>query len=263
MIGKAKPFQCIALFVCCLISSLPVHADSIQILAPQIPSIITESGLGRDAEIVRAVLAACGYEPEFQFMPFGRHLLAFTESVTAEAVITVPLSSTIPGEGTNAYIWYQMGAISLSSRNFSFEKPQDLAGKVIITFKNGKEMLGFDRLDKEQFAVQEFQNEKTHPLMLFSHRVEVVLHDGVSFGQRVFEAKRRTGEIFEVDFDQSVDFFPLFPPRPYKAVFKDPKVASDFERCFQTLDRKGDINRINQKWVSRHRSVIGFRYLGH
>ena len=149
------------------------------VMAPDIPGMSEPGEIGRDVELVNAVLEACGWEAEFVYQPFGRHIRTFRDLSAADAVMTVPLSLDIPGVSTSAYIWYHNGAFYNASVVGPITTIDDLAGLRAVTFQNGIDILRLsDRVDEFELLL-EVTDQTIHARMQLMGRVDVILADGL------------------------------------------------------------------------------------
>ena len=249
-------------FGCCLFFAPVIGlAGSIRILAPDLPGASEAGGKGRDAETVRRVLQRCGHEAEFLIQPFGRHIHTYRESDKADAVMTVPLATELPGGSTAAYIWYQNGAVYDANRIEQIASLNDLSGKDVVTFKNGVALLG---LEGARFgSILEIANQRIHSHLLLLGRVDAILADGMI----VAEINRRiltssTG-LLELDRVPDLRFVPIFAPAPFKLVFRDSSLAEAFDHCYNQAYADGVMKEIDDKYIYRFRRALGNRYLGY
>lgn len=252
-----------ALWTCCLLLPPGVGtADGLRILAPDLPGASEVGGIGRDAETVRRVLQRCGHETEFLIQPFGRHIVTYRDSDKADAVMTVPLATELPGGSTAAYIWYQNGAIYDANRVQRLTSLQDLRGLEVVTFKNGVELLELDDLAPGIGSVLEIANQRIHSHLLLLGRVDAILADGMIVAEINRRILTSSTALLELDQAPALRFSPIFTPSPYKLVFRDPSLAEVFDRCYNEAYADGDVTEIDEKYIGRFRRALGHRYLG-
>jgi polar amino acid transport system substrate-binding protein len=256
----------VTLVLLCVLWLLPsgngLSADNLLIVAPDLPGASEEGGTGRDAAIVRQVLALCGHEPEFVVQPFGRHLRTYTEVPRYDAVMTVPLSTSLEGTGTAAYIWYQVGAFYDSARTEAIESIHDLAGLHVVTFRDGIEQLELETLAPGIASTLEIGDLRVHSKLLMLGRVDTILADGLI----IAEINRR--HMDDPEFRDrygnhaSLRFAPIFLPLPYKMVFRDAAMAEEFDKCFDAA-RKGQlIYDINEHYIGPLQHELRHSYMG-
>ena len=247
----------------CSINTVQASAtEKLLIVAPDLPGASEEGGSGRDAEIVNALLELCGYEAEFVVQPFGRHLRTYREQPRFDAAMTVPLPESLTGASTSAYIWYQNGAYYDRTRVEAIQSVDDLAGLHLVTFKDGIELLELNDLAPDAASVLEIADQRVHSKLLFLERVDAILADG----QIIAEINRRLisdGE-FSRSYARQADlrFAPIFPPSPYKMVFRDAYMAEEFDRCFDAARSGALISEINERHLKPLQHELRHRYLG-
>lgn len=248
------------LWLCLFSASAP--AEHLLVMAPDLPGASEKGGTGRDAEIVKQVLAWCGYEAEFVFHPFGRHLRSYEEVDRYDAVMTVPLGAELRGSGTAAYVWYQNGAFYDANRVGPIQSVDDLAGLHVVTFRDGIELLELNDLAPDTASVLEIDDLRTHNKLLLLGRVDAILADGLL----VAEVNRRNME--SADFRSkygngvSLRFAPIFPPLPYKMVFREAAMAEEFDLCFDAAVSGHLIEKIHDRYIGPLQRQLRHSYLG-
>ncbi|WP_166263261.1 transporter substrate-binding domain-containing protein [Marinobacter caseinilyticus] len=238
------------------------HGETLTVLAPDLPGTSEAGGVGRDAETVKRVLQLCGYETTFILQPFGRHILTYTKSAVAAAVMTVPLPRQLEGASTAAYIWYQNGAIYDSAITPHIASVEDLYGLKVVTFKDGVELLDISDIESRLGDLLEISDQRVHSRLLMLRRVDSILADGLIVA-KVNQGIREQEGNSRLFLDESqLRFAPIFTPSPFKMVFRDPLLAKAFDGCFDEAYKQGIIGDINEKYISPYQHELGFRYLG-
>lgn len=248
-----------------LLTLLPLwlSASELTILSPDLPAQSEPGGAGRDSEIVAAVLKQCGYQTQFQVLPFGRHLRSFSDLSTADAVTTVSDDHNLPGYASLAYVWYQNGASMLESSESKPYSVEQLRGLRVVAFANAAEILGIEHLISTFEEYQEFANQRIPSSMLYFGRIDVVLSDGLTFSEINKRLANDPEFASRYDMKEPILFTPLFDPEPYHMVFRDKSVRDNFDRCFKKLEGQGAIRNINVRYVDEYRDVVGYGYLGY
>lgn len=249
--GFRASFSNYSLLVSLLLTvSVSVSAQSITILAPEIPGHSQADGKGRDIEIVSKVLGRCGYEAEYVVQPYGRHIRSFEDRSEFDGVMTVPLADETPWHGTAAYIWYQNGVVYVRSRTGRIRDLVELSGRPVVTFAKGKQILELESEIGSTDDVYEIPNQSLHPEMLLRGRVDAVLAEFLAF-EVVFD------QIIEGDPDlarlarfSDIRMVPLFKPTPYKMVFRDAEIAAAFDQCFNQLLAEGELMEIGSEYIT-------------
>jgi polar amino acid transport system substrate-binding protein len=237
-------------------------ADHLLIMAPDLPGASEEGGTGRDAAIVRQVLALCGHETEFVVQPFGRHLRTFSEVPRYDAVMTVPLATNLEGTGTAAYIWYQAGAFYDSGRTEAIESIHDLAGLHVVTFRDGIKQLELEALAPDIASILEIGDLRVHSKLLMLGRVDAILADGLIIAE--INRRQMDNPIFRDRYGKnaSLRFAPIFLPLPYKMVFRDAAMAEEFDQCFDAAREGQLIYDINEDYISPLQAELRHSYMG-
>lgn len=260
---RLKLRACLLIFVFSLVS-FPIFAETAKLLvvSPDLPGAAEQGGQGRDAEIVRQVLKLCGYDSQFVVQPFGRHIRTYNEKTGYDAVMTVPLQVDLDGASTAAYIWYQNGAYYDVTRVDPIRSVRDLSGLHLVTFKDGIRLLDLNNLVPDAASILEIADQRVHSKLLFLKRVDVILADGLI----VAEVNRRLLDNDDTSrksaVGSSLRFSPIFPPSPYKMVFRNEALAKDFDKCFEGATEGHLIHDINQKYLKPFQHELRHRYLG-
>lgn len=243
------------------ITSLPAFADTVQVLAADLPPMVYSDGSGREAEIVTSVMAHCGHEVEFVVQPFTRHWASF-EAGTGDAVMTVPVGMPMAGTQGAPYISYQNGVSFLAESGSDYSALGDLAGLSIAAFEGASGILpGLSDAQGSFGSYREMADQETQSKLLFGGRVDGILGDGMLFAAYA-ASLREAGASAGVDASQELEFRAIFEPSNYAMNFRDAAMSADFDRCFSELDADGTIAAINVKWINKYRDTLDTNYLG-
>ncbi len=242
------------------LTAAPAFADTIQILAADLPPMVYSDGSGREAEIVTEVMAHCGHEVEYVVQPFTRHWASF-EGGAGDAVMTVPLGMPMAGAQSAPYISYQNGVSYLTSSGSDFAALDDLAGLSIAAFEGASGILpGLADAQGSFGSYREMADQKTQSKLLFGGRVDGILGDGMLFAAYA-ASLRDAGSASGVDANQELEFRAIFEPSNYAMNFRDPDMSVAFDRCFSELEANGTIAAINTKWIDKYRDTLENNYL--
>lgn len=244
----------------------PALARDLVIVAGNLPPQMDESGQGREATIIRETLAECGYRVRFRIYPFTRHWSAYRMLPDVDGVATVPDDMPQGSHPSRPYIRYQNGASVLASANRPPAALADLAGKHVVTFAGGQEILpGLADFAPKLGSLREQIDQLIHANLLFSGRVDVVLSDGLIFAEynRQLQDRVRQGDRLGFDPFLPVRFRAIFPPTAYHMEFRNAAVRDDFDRCYATLAASNRIAAINRAWIEPYRGMVGDQYLGY
>ncbi|PIE07139.1 MAG: ABC transporter substrate-binding protein [Rhodobacterales bacterium] len=237
------------------------QSDTIHIIGAELPPMMMGSGEGREAEIISSTLARCGHEVTWEIQPFRRHLASY-ESGKGDAVTTVPVGMTVPGTHTGVYFHYQNGVSTLATHP-AVTSLEDLAGETVVAFQGASETLAPLAEAEGSFAsYREITDQKVHSQLLFSGRADAVVGDGMVFAEYNRQLAENVGR-YVFDLSQPVVFKAIFEPLSFVMVFRDARLAADFDRCFAESEADGTIAAINTAWADRYRDVLGDQYIGY
>jgi len=241
--------------------------DRFTVAGPRLPPHVFQSGEGRDAASLRVLLECAGVpDPRFQVFTFPRHWAAFLVAGNVQAISTVPGDGTVvdppPGGAvhlSDPYVSYIDGAVTLAP--VQVRSLADLAGKRAVSFLGASRILpGLGGAIRSMGNYREVADQQIHSNLLFSRAVDAILADGLI----VAEYNRRLAEEPKgaLDFDptQRVVFTPLFPPTPYRAVFRDRALRDRVNACLRLEPVKERLGAIHRTYADRYRDVVGDRY---
>ncbi|MFY0618024.1 substrate-binding periplasmic protein [Shimia sp.] len=255
-----KSFVAAVATISMTVATAPAFADTLTILAADLPPMVYSDGSGREAEIVTSVMSHCGHDVEYVVQPFTRHWASF-EAGQGDAVMTVPMGMPMAGEQSAPYIAYQNGVSYLSSSGSDFSALTDLAGLSVAAFEGASGILpGLSDATESFGSYREMADQKTQSKLLFGGRVDGILGDGMLFAAYA-ASLREAGSSAGVDASQSLEFRAIFDPSNYAMNFRDPAMAAEFNRCFSELEANGAISAINTKWVDKYRDTLADNYL--
>lgn len=238
------------------------QADTVTVMAGELPPMMTANGTGREAEIITDVMSRCGHEVVFKVQPFTRHWSSY-EAGMGDAVATVPAGLTMPGTQTGTYIQYQNGVSSLAEGGTDFSDLATLSNHTVIAFKGAADILPDLKAALPNFkSYQEAADQIVQSRMIFAKRADAVIGDGLMFAE--FNRQlRENSDTLPFDVEQEVSFNATFEPSNYVMTFRNPDIAADFDRCFAEAEADGALTKINQTWVEKYRSTLGAQYLGY
>ncbi|MBO9396094.1 transporter substrate-binding domain-containing protein [Shimia sp. R9_2] len=249
-----------ALATTSLTLTAPVFAETLTIMAADLPPMVYADGTGREAEIVTAVMGHCGHEVAFEVQPFTRHWASF-EAGKGDAVMTVPVGMPMEGTQGAAYIAYQNGVSFLAGSGSDYGALSDLAGLSVAAFQGASNILpGLAEASDTFASYREMTDQETQSKLLFGGRVDGILGDGMLFAAYT-ASLRDAGSSAGIDASQPLEFRAIFEPSNYAMNFRDAALAADFDRCFAELEADGTITAINAKWVDKYRDTLGNNYL--
>ena len=254
----------ITIGICTLGLSGPGQSKEIVIAAGELPPHIDEAGNGREAEIIKSSLEACGHTAKFVVKPFTRHWALYEKDKSVEAVTTVPVGMPLPGFASTPYIKFHNGVSVLSESGLTPSSLSDLAGKKVVAFAGAEGILPGLKDASSQFkSYDEKADQLSQSRLLFAKRIDAVIGDGLIFSE--YNAQlREQAKSKKLSFDpsQSVKFYAAFDPTPYALVFRDEALQKDFDKCYGELKAAGTIDSINQSYIDKHKEVVGSEYQG-
>jgi polar amino acid transport system substrate-binding protein len=235
------------MFLCIIsIFSFSVMAKEIKIAVGLSlpPYIIKGSDTGIEVDIVREALKYSGHTIKLVYLPFARAKSAIADGA-AEAAMTINESSGAKGHYSETHISYRNGAVTLAKNGFKINSVADLKGKKAIGFMNAHKYLGADfaAFAKGNKKYSEKNKQEVQDKMLYAGKIDAAIGDINIFK---FFAKKVAGK---VDTTQKITFHPIFPPTPYKVLFKDSKLKDDFNKGLNKLKAAGKIEAIFAKYV--------------
>lgn len=243
----------------------PAMAKNITILAGNLPPHFNQDGTGREASLIREVMATCGHTVTFKIEPYTRHWESYRKG-DGDAVATVPAGIELPGAASEPYVSYQNGASVLASSGLEIKALGDLSGKKAVTFAGGKDILpGLKEMEGKFAELREQADQAIHSNLLFANRIDAVLGDGLIFAEynKRLNDQTKSGKSLAIDPSQPVKFTAVFPPSNYAMVFRDQALRDAFNTCLAKVKQSGKLDAINRAAVEPYRSTVGNQYLGY
>ena len=236
-------------------------ADQVTILAGDLPPMVNAAGTGREAEVITSVMERCGHSVTFEIQPFTRHWKSY-ESGKGDGVATVPLGMPLPGHQSESYIQYQNGVSSLADSGGHYGELAALSGKSVIAFMGASEIIPGLKAAVPSFqSYKEIADQIGQSRMIFGHRVDAVIGDGMIFAEYNRQLREQSDLMF--DPNQDVTFQAIFAPSDYGMNFRSEALTADFNRCYAEAKADGSLDAINRKWADRFRETLGTQYLGY
>lgn len=257
-----KKILFLLLTIGCLFSK-PAFSEKLTIVAAHLPPHMTEDGQGREADIIRETLSACGHEVEFRVQPYMRHWMSYQEEERYDAVATVPLVQNLPGARSVAYIQYQDGVSYLDNMSLNILKITDLNGKKVIAYQGATQNIPSLKHHTSNFKTyREEVNQINQSRLLFAKRVDAVISDGLIFAafNQQLQANSKKQKL-RFDPFQQVHFQAIFDPVPLTLFFRKTELRDQFDKCFKQLDSQGQIHAINERNIAPYRETVGHQYL--
>lgn len=224
----------------------------LRIVAGLVPPHMTGAGTGREADIIKAALAAgLGTEPddiEFFVMPFARHWSGYAADNRFDAVATVPDAVEIAGGYRSGhYIAYQNGIGYRCARfpdGIGEDYIADLDGMRVVTFAGAPQIIPSLGRNRQRFATLiERSNQREHSRLLIGDRVDAVIADRAILSHYTREELADQGGSL-ADFG----FTPLFQPDPYAMVYRRKEHQEAFDTGVANLRASGRLEEIEARY---------------
>lgn len=242
-------------------SATLAQAETITIAAGNLPPHLDRAGEGREAEIIKTTMKACGYDVKFMVQPFTRHWDTYKRKTDIDAVATVPQGFDMPGFRSVDYVEFHNGITGLAAANINASSLADLAGKRVVGFAGAQDILPGMKEAVPTFAsYSEKADQINQSRLLYGGRVDAVLGDGMifaSFAQDLIA--QHADAALKFDPTQAISFKATFAPTPYAMVFRDETVQKKFDECFAA--EKATIDGINAKYIAKFQDALGNEYL--
>ena len=232
-------------------------------IAPMIPPHFDDQGNGRIGNVIQATLAACGYSVIFTIVPFGRHWKDYEDFESYDGLATAEADQEFSGFTTKPFVHLQDGATVLVGSGLdTIMSVEELHGKRIVAFPNADKILGIESSVPAFKSFRMRPNRFDHVRPLLSGRADAILADGLITANyiSVVRARAEADQEPDLDINRSVVFRKIFAPGPQRLYFREAAIAQDFDRCFQELLVKGEIERIAKPFVDRFRDVLSDQY---
>ena len=135
--------------------------------------------------------------------------------------------------------------MALSARRLDIRQIADLGRYSVSTFQRARELLGpeFMVMAAANPQYREEAQQIVRNRLLLSGRVDVIVGD------------RRIIEYFnhemggQVDSNQSLSWYALFPPTPYQLGFRSVEQRDRFDAGLEALRRSGEYTAIEKKYA--------------
>ena len=209
------------------------------------PYVFEGEPRGLEFEIVTAAAIKAGLTIEVLYAPMERlHLLLRRGDI--DAIATTNENSGVKGFYSDPYIYYQNVAVALRARHFKIERIADLSHYSLSAFQRARYLLGheYEQVVEHHPHYREEANQIARNRLLYSGRVDVVIGD-----MRIFRYfNQEVGD--QVDTDQPLAIYPLFPPTPYCMGFLSEPLRDQFDLGLAALRASGEYDAIARRYAS-------------
>lgn len=202
------------------------------------PFIFPKTNTGIELEIIGEALAYKGHKLIPKYYPFARLPVVF-KAFHVDATMTDLGEDLTPIGGFygDPAVFYHNVFITLSDRNLSITKPEDLKGLSVVSFQGAsKRYPKWLGPVEEAGQYKELSNQELQVLTLGKERYDVVLSDRHIF--HYFSHKLKREGRFTIDAVDEHNFHTT-DPNDYRPVFWDKGVRDDFNEGLRHLKQTG------------------------
>ncbi|WP_269533543.1 ABC transporter substrate-binding protein [Chitinimonas sp. BJYL2] len=209
------------------------------------PYVFENEARGLEYEIVVTALRQAGYEVKAIYAPMER-LHRMLPQGTIDGITTTNPFSGIEAHYSQPYIDYRNEAAALRSRKLNIQRIEDLGRYSVSAFQRARQLLGpeFQAMANANPAYREEAQQIVRNRLLYSGRIDVVVGD-----RRIIEYFN--GDVAgQVDPNQPLSWFPIFPPTHYSVAFRDAAVRERFDRALDALRKSGAYAAIERRYAA-------------
>lgn len=209
------------------------------------PYVFEGLSRGLEYEIVVAAVSASGDEVAVRYAPMERLHLAIGRG-ELDGIATTNAYSGVQVFYSQPYIHCQNVAMALTSRGYRITRMPDLGQYSISSFQRARYLLGpeFQAMAEANPRYREEAQQINRNRLLYSGRVDVVIGDPRIL--RYFNRKVAD----QVDVNQPVTQYPLFPPTAYSVGFRLREHRDRFDRGLAAIRASGEYARIEQRYAN-------------
>lgn len=208
------------------------------------PYVFEGEPRGLEYEIVYRAAHNAGFELTAYYAPIERlHLMLRRGEL--DAITTTHERSGVEAFYSDVYIHYHNVAVALAKRGYRIEQVADLGNYAVSAFQRARVLLGpeFERMAMNNPRYREEAQQINRNRLLYSGRTDVVVGD-----MRIIRYLDRDVND-QVDVTQSLDWFEIFPPTPYRVGFRLDEQRLRFNAGLRMLRESGDYQRIEQRYL--------------
>ncbi|WP_035054005.1 substrate-binding periplasmic protein [Andreprevotia chitinilytica] len=201
------------------------------------PYVYAKEDRGIEVDLIREALRRSGYEAKMVYTPLERVIWGY-QNGQIDAAGTMDESSGLKAAFSVPYIEFQHAAFSLQSRKLELRNIDDLRNYRIVTFRRATNFLGprFAAAANASPDYREENNDVDLNRLLYNGVVDVTVGDERIF--RVIMAQLPESAAHPVRVHH------IFPPKPYRVAFRDPKVRDAFDKAITQMRQDGSYARI-------------------
>lgn len=239
--------RCLVVVFCCVLS-LAVSADEVVMAFGEkiAPFCFPESDNGIELEVIGEALAVKGHSLRPRYYPLARVPLEF-KMAHVDAAMTDLGFGAQGGYFGDPAVLYDNVFITLKQRGLTINKPEDLAGLVVVSFPGGlKRYPQWLTAVAEANNYFEQNNQELQVAGLNKGRFDVVLSDKNIY--RYFELLLARNSLFKA---KPVDLhaFAAVDPNDYRPVFRSKRIRDDFNAGLAHLKASGRYQAIYDTYL--------------
>ncbi|MFY7866201.1 substrate-binding periplasmic protein [Roseateles sp.] len=230
---------------------LPAQARAVEVLmafGEKIPPFcIPESNSGIELDVIGEALAFKGHTLKPVYLPFARIPLAFKDK-SVDAAMTDLGEDLRPSGGHygDPAVFYDNVFITLRSRKLRIEKPADLQGLTVVSFRGAANRYPeWLQALKKTGGYAELNDQSAQVKTLMRKRYDVVLSDRNIFKYFSLQLKRSGFPLESIEEHR----FAEVNPQDYRPIFRDPQVRDDFNLGLKHLKANGRFQAIYDKYL--------------
>jgi polar amino acid transport system substrate-binding protein len=209
------------------------------------PYVFEGEPRGLEYELVDGAARNAGFVVTAYYAPMERlHLMLRRGEI--DAITTTHERSGVEAFYSDVYIHYHNAAVALARRGYRIERIADLGRHSVSAFQRARVLLGpeFERMAMNNPRYREEALQINRNRLLYSGRIEVVVGD-----KRIIRYFNR--EVADqVDVNQPLTWFELFPPTPYRVGFRRQEQRQRFDEGLRRLRESGEYQRIEQRYLA-------------
>lgn len=208
------------------------------------PYVFENEKRGLEFDIVVEAARRAGIQVVPFFAPTERIHLMQNRGELDGIATTNELSGPKAAFYSKPYIEYHNMAAALAARRLEIKNVQDLGRYSVSAFQRARKLLGpeYETMAANNPQYHEVANQVGRNLMLFAGRVDVIIGDRKVieyFNQKI---------VGQVDVNQPLTWYPLFPATPYQMAFRQEEYRDRFNKGLDTLRKSGAYREIEKRY---------------
>ncbi len=211
------------------------------------PFCIPETNSGIELEVIGEALAYKGHKLKPVYVPFARIPLAFKDK-SVDAAMTDLGEDLRPfgGHYGDPAVFYDNVFITLQSRNLRIEKPADLQGLTLVSFRGAANRYPeWLQALKQAGGYTELNDQAAQVKTLMRQRYDEVLSDRNIFKYFSLQLKKSGFPLEPVQEHR----FTEVKPQDYRPIFRDSQVRDDFNLGLKHLKASGRFQAIYDRYL--------------